>query len=396
MALNYTPFSSDKSYPPSATLSNQKVRSVSTQPSWNQLWNQGWNEGFNNPTGSPSQGGGYATGFSIGQQEYQRRNPRTDTTGGTTNSQPQPPQPPTGGDFGSLIETSPQQPNFEDLYGSVFDTAFANIESAIGQTETETQQQTELAKQAGQGRVTGVQERLGSQQKQLDINKQELVTGENEAQNQLRQQVAEMNQGVQARYGATTGTGKFASEILGRTAMQALSANRQNLANKISTIELNRNDAIAQANKQIFESNLKTQEDIAQLQATKNQTIQELRNQKGMLGIERSKLIVDAVNTYNKQIDGVRQRNAKFYQDMYLKQVDFENKVKESQLTAYKSYVKEQNDFNNRVTRIFLGGGISDEAIPSVERQLGLPQGQLQQVKKKDQYSTDSLADLDY
>lgn len=319
-------------------------------------------------------------------------------TNGTTNTQGN--QGNTGGgsnqDFSNLIETPPPQPSFENLYGSVFDVALSNIESQIGTTEQETVRQMELAKQVQQGRDLGVNQRLTSQQGQFDINKQELTGAENQTENQLRQQVAEMNQGIQSRYGGTTGTGRFASEILGRSFVQEMSANRQNLTNKISIIEQNRNDAISQANKQIFESQLQTQQDISQLTAQKNNAITELRNQQGLLGIQRSKMIVDAVNNYNSQIEGVRQRNSKFYQDLYLKQVDFDNKVKESQLTAYKDYTKQQADFNDRVTKIFLGGGISDEAIPSVERQLGLPKGQLQQPKKKDQYSNDSLAGLNF
>lgn len=299
-------------------------------------------------------------------------------------------------DFSQLIETPPPQPSFENLYGSVFDTALSNIESQIGTTEQETAKQMELAKQVQQGRDLGVNQRLTSQQGQFDINKQELQTEESQTANQLRQQVAEMNQGIQSRYGGTTGTGRFASEILGRSFVQEMSANRQNLTNKISIIEQNRNDAISQANKQIFESQLQTQQDIAQLTAQKNNAITELRNQQGLLGIQRSKMIVDAVNNYNQQIEGVRQQNSRFYQNLYLKQVDFDNKVKESQLTAYKDYAKQQTDFNNRITRIFLGGGISDEAIPSVEQQLGLSRGQLQQPKKKDQFSNESLAGLSF
>jgi len=56
------------------------------------VWNQGWNEGFNNPTKSVSsyfgsQDQNWNAGYLAGQQEYFKRNPKTNPTPTVTNKQ---------------------------------------------------------------------------------------------------------------------------------------------------------------------------------------------------------------------------------------------------------------------------------------------------------------------
>ena len=134
----------------------------------------------------------------------------------------------------------PQQPSFEDLYGDAFRQAFEAVNQMQGAIQSGYQaelsgaelgtQQRKAELQAEQAmRLADFARQRAEAQGQVGLANQRAETQTREGQadtraqtesviEQARRQAAELMQGIQARYGGTTGTGRFTSEILGSQA----------------------------------------------------------------------------------------------------------------------------------------------------------------------------------
>lgn len=147
----------------------------------------------------------------------------------------------------------------------------------------------------------GKQESLGtldSQQKSAEerakVASGQVERGENEAVAEQRRLLDETTTGLQARFGGTTGTGRFASEIASRgtqtniagirgAALGAIENNQSALNSAVREIDAARNNIISQANR------LVTQEEQRASQA-KEEAKQRLREQLVEIGMRKGEL----------------------------------------------------------------------------------------------------------
>ena len=324
-----------------------------TNKSWNQLWNEGWNAGFNTPSGPPSSGGAYGTGFSIGQQEFWKRNPQTSTTtqnnvskGGTGGS--------SGGSVsGSLMDQQqgimqeqPQQSQID--FDALIAPAIQGLEAAIGplqqgalDTQTGIQSSLTNQKAANQANITGQENVLGQARTTQE------TTAEN-AVNEARRQYSEIQQGLQSRYGGTTGTGAFASELAGRQTQQNIGKVRQQLSSAMLEI-----DNKLQQVQEVGRIALQDLEDKAsdQIRQSKNQLdmqLAEIRRQKGEIQANKATLAANAIQLFQTTVNNVNAQNAQFKQNLYLQQQAAEQNLKLAQQKAQgisESY--QQDSFSN-------------------------------------------------
>ncbi len=223
------------------------------------------------------------------------------TGGGSPPQIPQPQQPSI--DFDALIK-----PALDALDAAIpgLQTTEANQETGINQNK-----QTALDT-ANQGITsqTGIINQAQTQQSQ----------NEQTASDAARRQYAEIQQGLQARYGGTTGTGAFASDLSGSQTLRSLSdiktaaANAQTaLAQKLQEVQATGQTLLKQINDQASQQ-------ISQAQDNLQAQLSDIRNQKGQLMAHKADLAANAMQQYQATVNQVNAANAQFAQQLYAQQ----------------------------------------------------------------------------
>src|SRR5258708_2646138 len=147
------------------------------------------------------------------------------SSGSTTNN-------PTPGPGTQLNNNPPAPPSVDPLFQPALDALNASIaptqqgeQAQEGQINQAAGEQTNQVNTALQGQ----QQQLGQQQGVQDTSTQNAIA-------QARQAASEIQQGIQARYGGSTGTGAFASEISGRSAQNNIGQYNQQYMNNTQAI----------------------------------------------------------------------------------------------------------------------------------------------------------------
>lgn len=140
------------------------------------------------------------------------------------------------------------------------------------------------------------------------------------AVDEARRQYSEISQGLQARYGGTTGTGKFANEIVGSSAMQGIGKMRVNLANAIRSIDDKRMEIRTLGEMQVLEAQQRAQELKTEAKDKFDAVMAQIRNAKAELIGNKVQYAQNAINFYNQQVASINQSNTEFLQKVYLQQ----------------------------------------------------------------------------
>ena len=213
------------------------------------------------------------------------------------------------------FEQAPSQPSID--YNSIFAPAFEALSKQEGALQSGYQADlvgAETGATSRKAELAGEQERrLGEygQQRTTETGRTEGVI------NEAKRMAAELLQGNQARFGGSTGTGRFASEILGSQATRNISQNRaalQETLGQIGQAETNLKDEVLRINTEI-DQNLQAEK--AQLKAQLDQNLASIAGEKGRLESEKGKMRVDTINQYQQTLAGIDARNTQFRQTLY-------------------------------------------------------------------------------
>ena len=190
-----------------------------------------------------------------------------------------------------------------------YDTTVQGIEQTRGRRAAETQTN-----------ITGQENTLNQ------ARTREQQEGESAA-NEARRQFSEIQQGLQSRYGGTTGTGAFASELAGRQTMKNIGNIRTQLSNAMVQID----DKLGQV-KEIGRIALADIEDNAlqEKSQAKNQlesALADIRRQKGELQSRKAEMAMQAMQQYQGLVADINARNTAFKQDLYVKQQAAEQRL---------------------------------------------------------------------
>lgn len=274
-----------------------------------------------------------------------------------------------------VLEQAPQAPNFEQQNGGLYSEALSAIDQQISarnasfDTEVSGIESTAASRKADVGGQLEEVKQNTTGQETREIGRTE------ESVNELRRQSSEMNQGIQARYGGTTGTGAFASELVGREALSQMSSNRKNLQNVLGDIFKVRSNAISEHNKQVFQIDSQTEQLTKEAQVQLQTDIAQFKQNKGLLLADRQKQIVGALQNYQTLISDVNARNTAFKQKLYQDQKDFDQQLATRKFNAvfnYATYLEKNlpNLLSNRT--------ITPQGISNVEQTIGAPTGTFQ------------------
>lgn len=297
--------------------------------------------------------------------------------GGNPPLTPQPAQPQI--DFDALIRPAiegldaaiaPLQQGYQDTVNSVN----ANKQTAIDTTNQSIGQQTNTVNQAK------------STQKQY----------EQSASDAARRQYAEIQQGLQSRYGGTTGTGAFTSELAGGQSLRSLSDIKINAANAQKGL-----DEKLQQVQEIGRISLRDIENQAmdQTSKAKNQLdmqLADIRNQKGQLMAHKAELAANAIQAYQQTVNQVNQANAQFKQQLYMQQQAAQQSLQSAMQKASRiASAATPEDLTSYVQSLqpLVNQGYSPTVTQKIPAQEG--GGSLRLSRNKSSSSSSSSSDLD-
>ena len=254
------------------------------------------NQSYNtqpNPTSQPVGGGGGGGG-----------NPAQSNNDNGNNGAPME-QAPAGPDFSEIDNAIGQANQALDQYQSTLQPSY---DTAVNEYTNTTNQQKQGA--------------LQDQQSRLNQYGQQATTATREGESaisQARRMAAELQQGIQARYGGTTGTGAFSSEILGREAMGNVQQNRAVLDETIGKITSAEEEVKNKTTSYLrqLDDNLTTLKEQARNQL--QQGLAEIASKRAALQTDRATMRMDLIQNYQSVLSEINARNTQFKQQLYMK-----------------------------------------------------------------------------
>lgn len=290
----------------------------------------------------------------------------------------------TGTTGGAPLEETPSAPDF-----SIYDEAYAQGESALNQAQQAAQQgiQTALGEAEASGQQRSAQAQAAQKEKLGALGQQrtrESQRAEN-AISEARRQAAELQQGLQARYGRTTGTGAFAGELLGRSAMQNIGATRQALQNTMSQIGAAENRVREETSRLLDQIETDTQFAKERARNTLAQVLADIAGKKGELQQAKADRRMAALQDYQNLVASINARNTAYKQELYNRAQrtsqaldSFRNQAMEQFQTQFQNFTPPTFQVGDQTIAAFPTGsnlrGVtymsgdsgSDEELPSV------------------------------
>ncbi len=213
------------------------------------------------------------------------------------------------------MQNAPSQPEVD--WNAMYAPAFG----ALGQYEQTLQPQYETTvKEAEQGtatKKTGAEQQLAEKVGQYNLQRTRETGRTKSTVAEARRLAAEMMQGIQSRYGGTTGTGAFSSEILGSQATRNISQQQtalQDVLGQIGQEESNvRNQTTQYINQLDQQLALDKEKARNQLQAA----LANVAQMRGQLESEKASQKLNLLKEYNNQLQQIDASNTQFKQQLY-------------------------------------------------------------------------------
>ncbi len=236
------------------------------------------------------------------------------------------------GELDQYMQQAPAQQQIN--YDALIAPALQALEEAVAPAQAEYGANV-AGIEASQARGRGqLQTSLGEAQRSATRRKGEVSTQSESAMDEARRQFAEMQQGLQARYGRTTGTGAFAETYLGGQTLRNISQQRTALTSAITQID----DRLEQVKgiTDVALSDIDQQAQAQKLQAktSLDNALSQIRTAKGELLGRKAELAKQAMEFYQQQVAQVNANNTSFKQQLLRDQLGAEQRLQEARQKA--------------------------------------------------------------
>lgn len=209
----------------------------------------------------------------------------------------------------------------------------------------------EGAQQSGyEANLAQIDQQRAARAGQLGQTRQEALTGAEASRQRLsgqtesavdeaRRQFSEIQQGLQSRYGGTTGTGAFVESLAGREALKNIGQNRRALTEAIRDVD-NQLESVKMS-VGLAEDDLAYQADVQKQQAKAqlDNAMSAIRMAKGELLSKKVELAQNAMQFYRQQVADVDARNTGIKQQLYMQQRQHEMALAEKR-AGYSNAIK--------------------------------------------------------
>lgn len=224
------------------------------------------------------------------------------------------------------------------------------------------------------------------------------ATGSTEsAINESRQAAAELQQGIAARYGASSSTGLGASAILGQQVIRSIGEARTKLSQTVGFLDQKQKDLEYQTFRAEQIVNSKADELKAQARQELQQAQLAAQNLRAGASRFKQSLVSEAIQRYRDTVNQINSRNTAFKQTLYLKQQEQQAEIDRIRENA-KTKSTEMADANSKyVTDLYKSmaekGQLSTQGFNQFEERVNVPQGTFI-PKKEDEDPFDALRNL--
>ena len=221
------------------------------------------------------------------------------------------------------MQSQPQAPQID--FDAMIAPALADLDAFMG-TQQGSYEGDVASANAWKGlQGEGVAQSLGAQQATIGAAKTQAGTAAESAADEAKRMYTEQQQGLQARYGKTTGTGQFASAQAGMATNRNIAGIRTKAMDLIAGFD----DKLVQV-KEVADLSLKeidqsTQDQIKAAKDRLDQGMQQIRSQKTALVQHKAELAAQAVQIYQQTVAQVNASNAQFKQQLMMQQMQAEN-----------------------------------------------------------------------
>ena len=216
------------------------------------------------------------------------------------------------------MQAQPQQPSID--FDALIRPALEGLDAAIAPLTQQTENQIGQLQAGAKTATQSAQQSFGAQQQQLDTARTSAQQEGQSAADEARRQYSEIAQGQQARYGGSTGTGRFANEILGAQTLRNIGQVRQQVSNAVLQIDEKKQQVEEIGRIALQDIQDKTTDQIQQARDNLNIELSKIRQQKGELQARKAEMAANAIQIYQNQVAQVNQSNAQFLQQLFMQQ----------------------------------------------------------------------------
>jgi hypothetical protein len=220
---------------------------------------------------------------------------------------------------------TPQEPQID--FDALIAPALAGLDAAVGPLQQGYENNVQSINSAKTNQIASTNANIAGQQNTLGQAKTTQETQARNAQDEARRQFAEIQQGLQARYGGTTGTGAFASELAGRQTLQNIGQTREQLSSAVLAIDQKKQQVEEVGRIALQDIEDRTRDNLNQAKSQLDSALADIRRQKGELQARKAELAANAVQIYQNTVNQVNAQNAAFKQNLYLAQLQAGQKL---------------------------------------------------------------------
>jgi hypothetical protein len=212
----------------------------------------------------------------------------------------------------------PQQPSID--FDALIAPALQGLDAAIQPLTDSTNADISAIGTQKQQAIDSTNQSIGAQKSTIGKAQTTQKQYEQSASDSARRQYSEIQQGLQSRYGGTTGTGAFASELAGTQTLRSMADIKTNAANAQAALsdKLLQVEEVGRTALAHIESD--TADQVAKAKSNLQLQLADIRNQKGQLMAHKAELAANAVQMYQQTVNQVNTANAQFKQQLYVQQ----------------------------------------------------------------------------
>lgn len=223
------------------------------------------------------------------------------------------------------MQSAPQAPQID--FDALIAPALAGLDAAIGPLQQGYETDVQAINSAKESNIAKTNLSIQGQQATLGQARTSQVSQAQNAEDMARRQLAEINQGIQSKYGGTTGTGAFATELAGRQTLQNMGQTREQLSNALLQIDQKKQQVEEVGRIALQDIEDKTRDSLSQAKNQLDTALADIRRQKGELQARKAELAANAIQLYQNTVNQVNAQNAAFKQNLYLAQVQAGQKL---------------------------------------------------------------------
>jgi len=235
-----------------------------------------------------------------------------------------------------LLEGAPQEPQID------YDAMFAPAFEALNQQDIASQSAFETGVSEAEGssatQKAGLQSEQASRLARFGEQRGEAQQQTEGAVSAARRQAAELMQGIQARYGGTTGTGRFVSEQLGSQATRNIAGFQQSLQNTMAKIGQAENELRTKVTDLTAQADQWLQTQKLNLRSELDRAIAAVGAERGRLETEKGRERIETLQQYQQTLADVNARNTQFMQQLYQGATAAANELDQLRAKAQEKY----------------------------------------------------------